>query len=438
MRPHSPTSEPADGQRLAASPLPDPTPQFEGVWIPRLLWWNRDIPWLSKMLLVQIRSLSNDPEGRGCWASDRYLAEFFDCSADHMGRLLRQLERGGWIARSHVAGAAGRRRFLTLTPKAAALWHGAPTTANQARRTAKRPALDRQKCRPETGKNAAHEESHGVVQAEEEEEVVRGRHVPPSDPPAPAAGDPPPSSLSIEASPDPKAPLPAPSVSSPGTGPGNGADKHPGPPHSCGDPLLAWFLQGGVLPEVAEELLERKPRAWFGFWQRQAQKLAPDGPAALLLALLSDPELCWFVERGVPPAIAESVLARHEREDVRAWQRHAERRGKADGAEFVLWGLDPKNGQVPPPMPMPREGAPRPVRLAPYRPPGRKEPPPDPAVTAASDAIAQAERERILAKWAEEGTRLPRRGAGTRSDDPAYRQVRADVEERERRRRMGL
>lgn len=47
---------------------------FKGVWIEAEIWMDRRLSYLQKGLFTEIRSLDRE---EGCWASNRYFAEFF-------------------------------------------------------------------------------------------------------------------------------------------------------------------------------------------------------------------------------------------------------------------------------------------------------------------------------------------------------------------------
>ena len=67
---------------------------FKGVWIPRELWLNEDLSIIEKLFLVEIDSLD---KGRGCWASNTYLAEFFQLSRGRVSQIISKLEQERYI-----------------------------------------------------------------------------------------------------------------------------------------------------------------------------------------------------------------------------------------------------------------------------------------------------------------------------------------------------
>ena len=50
------------------------TRDFKGIWIPKEIWLNKNLKLIEKIFLVEIDSLDNED---GCYASNKYFAEFF-------------------------------------------------------------------------------------------------------------------------------------------------------------------------------------------------------------------------------------------------------------------------------------------------------------------------------------------------------------------------
>ena len=61
---------------------------FKGVWIPKEIWLSCELSLMEKVLFVEIHSLDNE---RGCYASNRHFAEFFDVSERQIRTYLSQL-----------------------------------------------------------------------------------------------------------------------------------------------------------------------------------------------------------------------------------------------------------------------------------------------------------------------------------------------------------
>ena len=67
---------------------------FKGVWIPKELWFDNNIGWSAKLLLIEIDSLSKNGE---CFASNEYFANFFSLSKDRISKLISELKIKGYV-----------------------------------------------------------------------------------------------------------------------------------------------------------------------------------------------------------------------------------------------------------------------------------------------------------------------------------------------------
>lgn len=79
---------------------------FKGVWIPKEIWLDERLNALDKIILVEINSLDGE---EGCYASNKYLAEFCQCSEAKVSKSISLLIKLGYI---EVAYFDGRKRFL--------------------------------------------------------------------------------------------------------------------------------------------------------------------------------------------------------------------------------------------------------------------------------------------------------------------------------------
>jgi len=68
--------------------------QFKGVWIPKEIYLHDQLSWTEKILLIEIQSLQ---DGKGCWASNQYLAEFLGVSEKTVANALSRLKGLGCI-----------------------------------------------------------------------------------------------------------------------------------------------------------------------------------------------------------------------------------------------------------------------------------------------------------------------------------------------------
>lgn len=80
---------------------------FKGVWIPNYIWLNENLSMLDKVLLVEIDSL--DQSERGCFASNKYFAEFCGCSESAISKSISKLIKLGFIYYNNFN---GRQREL--------------------------------------------------------------------------------------------------------------------------------------------------------------------------------------------------------------------------------------------------------------------------------------------------------------------------------------
>jgi len=81
---------------------------FKGVWIPKEIWLNTELTMLEKVIFVEIDSLDGE---NGCWASNAYLADFCQCSADKITTAVRKLKEIGFIK---VTNFDGRHRVIKV------------------------------------------------------------------------------------------------------------------------------------------------------------------------------------------------------------------------------------------------------------------------------------------------------------------------------------
>jgi hypothetical protein len=71
-----------------------PSRDFKGVWIPREIWESRQLSIMEKVLFQEIHSLDNE---RGCYAGNKYFADFFDVSERQIQNVIASLKRKGFI-----------------------------------------------------------------------------------------------------------------------------------------------------------------------------------------------------------------------------------------------------------------------------------------------------------------------------------------------------
>jgi hypothetical protein len=67
---------------------------FKGVWIPREIWLSKELSLMEKVLFVEIHSLDNE---RGCFASNRYFADFFSVGIRQIANYVASLKEKGFV-----------------------------------------------------------------------------------------------------------------------------------------------------------------------------------------------------------------------------------------------------------------------------------------------------------------------------------------------------
>jgi len=71
-----------------------PSRDFKGIWIPKEIWESRQLSIIEKVLFQKIHSLDNE---RGCYAGNRYFADFFDVSERQIQNVIASLKSKGFI-----------------------------------------------------------------------------------------------------------------------------------------------------------------------------------------------------------------------------------------------------------------------------------------------------------------------------------------------------
>lgn len=68
---------------------------FKGIWIPKEIWITDELSLQEKVVLVEIDSL--DDEETGCYASNKYFAEFFKLTNGRVSQIIKQLQEKGYL-----------------------------------------------------------------------------------------------------------------------------------------------------------------------------------------------------------------------------------------------------------------------------------------------------------------------------------------------------
>ncbi len=80
---------------------------FKGIWIPKEIWLDERLNALDKVILAEIDSL--DSSDRGCWASNKHIADFCQCTERKVSATISKLRKCGYI---YVQKFDGRQREL--------------------------------------------------------------------------------------------------------------------------------------------------------------------------------------------------------------------------------------------------------------------------------------------------------------------------------------
>lgn len=68
---------------------------FKGVWIPKEIWLDKGLTWMEKLLITELNSLDNED---GCFASNNYLAKFFNLSTGRISQMIKSLKEKNYIS----------------------------------------------------------------------------------------------------------------------------------------------------------------------------------------------------------------------------------------------------------------------------------------------------------------------------------------------------
>ncbi len=83
--------------------------EFKGFWIPKEIWLNKELNMLEKVVFSEIDKL--DDGLSGCWASNKYLSEYCQCSESKITKTVKLLKEKGLIRESNFD---GRHRVLRV------------------------------------------------------------------------------------------------------------------------------------------------------------------------------------------------------------------------------------------------------------------------------------------------------------------------------------
>lgn len=86
-----------DGERLQSARGGEMMPErdFKGIWIPKAVWLDERLTALEKVILMEIDSL--DTTERGCFASNKHIADFCQCSETKVSKAIAKLVDLGYV-----------------------------------------------------------------------------------------------------------------------------------------------------------------------------------------------------------------------------------------------------------------------------------------------------------------------------------------------------
>ena len=114
---------------------------FQGIWIPKEIWLDKNISMQAKCLWAEISSLQDDQTGEGCFASNEYLMEFLGVKLSRLKEVMKELRDNNLL---ETVSFDGRRRFIRAI---------FPTHDYGGQQTAGKPATGQPENRPSNGRN---------------------------------------------------------------------------------------------------------------------------------------------------------------------------------------------------------------------------------------------------------------------------------------------
>jgi len=88
---------------------------FKGIWIPKEVWLDSRLTALDKIILMEIHSL--DSEEKGCYASNKYLADFCQCTETKVSTTISKLKEFGYIELTNFDGRYRSLKIKSLSLK---------------------------------------------------------------------------------------------------------------------------------------------------------------------------------------------------------------------------------------------------------------------------------------------------------------------------------
>lgn len=87
--------------------MKDTDRNFQGIWIPKMIYLNTEVNWYAKILFLEIHSFTEN--GKECYMSNGYISTLLNISERQVSRYISELKAIGWIEETAFD---GRKRFL--------------------------------------------------------------------------------------------------------------------------------------------------------------------------------------------------------------------------------------------------------------------------------------------------------------------------------------
>ncbi|UTD54948.1 helix-turn-helix domain-containing protein [Halomonas sp. MS1] len=140
---------------------------FRGVWIPAEIWLNRELSLQEKVMLIEIDSLQH-PQ-KGCFKSNKKLAEFFGLSPNRVSEVISSLKKKGWVRVDQIRDGkqiVERRIFMKRPLEAAGA--GTRKTEEGYSENGENPIRDPEEGYSENGENPTRNVEEGYSENREE------------------------------------------------------------------------------------------------------------------------------------------------------------------------------------------------------------------------------------------------------------------------------
>jgi len=103
---------------------------FNGVFIPAELYLFKGLSFTEKLLIIEIKCLSND-KNRGCYATNSHFSDHFDLTNGRISQIINKMAAAGYLTvKLKRSGKQIVERNIFLTEKSAAFWVNLPPLEN--------------------------------------------------------------------------------------------------------------------------------------------------------------------------------------------------------------------------------------------------------------------------------------------------------------------